>query len=264
MVPLQDCVDPADNVSTGRPGSDTGCDGNSSNPDIFMWTMTTPNADDYDNVMPGSGISSGSIAWNITATTDPEVRLSTANELSLTTPEGQTEVSYGYTSMGSKITFKEPASDPDELNIDYPKNQVLPQVYFTSGATSSSTTSGGDMVAVTVVDATKLDSEVASVSAQNLIVVGGPCVNTVAAELLGNPSVCTEGFSPGKARIKLFENANGKIAMLVAGHSGADTRLAGKVLAHRASELSGTEVVVEGTTYTDATISAPSAAGSTE
>ncbi len=258
MVATMECQDRAD--INERPGSDTGCDGNASNPDIFIWTMTTPNADDYDNVMPGSGISSGSIAWNITATSDPEVRLSTANELSLATPEGQTEVSYGYTSMGAKVTFKEPASDPDELEISYPKNQRLPQVYFTSGATTSATTSGGDLTAVTIVDATKLDSEVASVSAQNLVVVGGPCVNTVAAELLGNPSVCTEGFSPGKARVKLFEHANGKVAMLVAGYSGADTRLAGKVVSHRAGELSGDEVVVEGTTYTDATISAPSAA----
>ncbi|MEK6900653.1 MAG: hypothetical protein AABX05_06005, partial [Nanoarchaeota archaeon] len=111
--------------------------------------------------------------------------------------------------------------------------------------------------AVTFVDATNLDSEVADVKAQNLVVVGGPCVNTVAAELLGSPADCTEGFTPGKARVKLFEHANGNLAMLVAGYSGADTRLAGKVVANRASELMGKEVVVEGTTYADATISAP-------
>ena len=115
------------------------------------------------------------------------------------------------------------------------------------------------MKAVTFVDATKLDSEVADVKAQNLVVVGGPCVNTAAAELLGNPSDCTEGFSPGKARVKLFEHANGNVAMLVAGYSGADTRLAGKVVANRASELSGKEVVVEGTTYADAKLSKPAA-----
>ncbi|MBU0456845.1 MAG: hypothetical protein KKD75_01750, partial [Nanoarchaeota archaeon] len=80
-----------------------------------------------------------------------------------------------------------------------------------------------------------------------------------AAELLGNPADCTEGFSPGKARIKLFEHANGNIAMLVAGYSGADTRLAGSVIANRYGDLSGTEVEVEGTTFTDATIGAPSA-----
>ena len=216
--------------------------------------ITVPDGNDYDNVVPST------ISFNITGTTDPEVRASTPSSFTLTTPEGETEVSYGYTSMGGLIKLQEPSGDPDELTLTWPEKQRIPQVYITSGATSSSTTSGGDLTPVTVVDATKLDSEVASVSAQNLVVVGGPCVNTVAAELLGNPSVCTEGFTPGKARVKLFEHANGKVAMLVAGYSGADTRLAGKVVSHRASEFSGDEVVVEGTTYSDATISASSAA----
>ncbi len=216
--------------------------------------ISVPDGNDFDNVAPTL------ISFNITGTADPETRASTPAGLTLITPEGESSVSYGYTSMGAFLKFEEPSGDPDELTLSWPEKQRLPQVYITSGATSSSTSSGGDLVAVTVVDATKLDSEVASVSAQNLVVVGGPCVNTVAAELLGNPNVCTEGFSPGQARVKLFEHANGKVAMLVAGYSGADTRLAGKVVSHRASELSGTEVVVEGTTYTDATISAPSAA----
>ncbi|MFH1395823.1 MAG: hypothetical protein ABIG93_00330, partial [archaeon] len=93
----------------------------------------------------------------------------------------------------------------------------------------------------------------------NLVVVGGPCVNTVAAELMGNPADCTEGFTPGKSRVKLFTQANGNVAMLVAGYSGADTRLAGKVIAHRYADANfkGTEVEIEGTTYTDASIGAP-------
>jgi hypothetical protein len=46
--------------------------------------------------------------------------------------------------------------------------------------------------------------------------------------------------------------------MLVAGYTGADTRLAGAVIANRWEELSGTEVEIEGTTSSDATIGAPS------
>ena len=90
-----------------------------------------------------------------------------------------------------------------------------------------------------------------------MIVVGGPCVNTVAAELMGNPSDCAEGFTPGVANVKLFENGD-SVAMLVAGYSGTDTRLAGRVMAHRWDELSGEEVEIEGSTYSDATISEPS------
>lgn len=221
------------------------------------------NADDYDNFLPMN------IVLNITAASGPEVRASlrqyapstgggTGLASSLLTPSGETEVAYGYTSMGAKLTFKSPSGDPQELTINYPKEQSLPQVYITSGAVTSGSKAVGDLVAVEVVSATKLDSEVSNAAAQNLVVVGGPCVNTIAAELLGNPADCTSGFTPGKARIKLFDNS-GKTAMLVAGYSGADTRLAGKVVAHRWAELKGAEVEVEGTTYSDATISAPAA-----
>ena len=142
------------------------------------------------------------------------------------------------------------------LLITFPAS-ILTVIGIGTAASSSSTT--GDLVAVTIpVGATKLDSEVASADAQNVVAVGGPCVNTIAADLLGNPAVCTEGFTPGKARIKLWEHSNGKIAMLIAGYTGADTRLAGKVVAQRWKELFGMEVEVAGTTYTDATIRAPS------
>jgi hypothetical protein len=216
-------------------------------------TQSAPNADDYDNQLPNGFV------WNITSSSDPEVRGALSGGLTLVTPEGKTNIAYGYTTMGTYITHETPSSDPQELTLKYPEKQRLPQVYVTSGATTSSMAAGGDLTPVAVVDATKLDSEVASLTAQNVVAVGGPCVNTVAAELLGNPADCTTGFAPGKARVKLFEHANGKMAMLVAGYSGADTRLAGKVVAHRASELSGMEVEVEGTTYSDATISTPKA-----
>lgn len=213
-------------------------------------TQTTPNGDDYDNEIPSN------IVANITITTDPEVRAAVTG-VTTKTPDGKSEIAYAYTSMGTLVTLKSPSSDPQELDMSYPEKQKLPQLYFTAGAVSSSTSAAaGDMALVTIVDATKLDSEIADVKAQNLLVVGGPCVNSVAAALLNNPTKCDDGFTPGKARIKLFDNA-GKVAMLVAGYSGADTRLAGKVVAHRAKELSGMEVEVEGTTFSDATISAP-------
>jgi len=220
----------------------------------ITWTQSTPDGDTYDNMAPSN------VATTITPTSGPELRASTPTTLTFITPDGETEVSYAYTTMGTKVTMNEPASDPDEVVVSYPEAQALPQVYFTSGATTTSKSASGDMAAVEVVDATKLDSEVSDAMAQNVIAVGGPCANTVAASLLGNPADCAEGFAPGKSRIKYWEHANGNVAMLVAGFSGEDTRLAGKVIAHRASEMSGGEVEVEGTTYSTATIGAPTAA----
>ena len=228
---------------------------------MIVITQSTPNGDDYDNVVPPN------VRLEITPAAGPEVRVNLTapvtgggevgggTGVTLVTPDGETEVSYGYTSMGTKITYNQPTGDPQEVVLEYPAKQRLPQVYFTSGATTSSVSSaGGNMVSVEVVDATKLASEIADVEAQNLIVVGGPCVNQVAAQLLGNPADCTEGFTPGEARVKLFSHANGNMAMLVAGYSGADTRLAGKVVANRPGDLVGTEVVISGPTASAATV----------
>ena len=117
--------------------------------------------------------------------------------------------------------------------------------------------STGKLVPVQINNSSKLDSEITDVTTQNIISIGNPCVNSVSSKLLGNPIPCNEGFSPGKATVKLFQNGD-YCAMLVAGYSSADTRLAGKVIAHRWKELSGLEVEIEGTTYSDATITTPS------
>ena len=105
---------------------------------------------------------------------------------------------------------------------------------------------------VKVIDAVKLDSEIADVNAQNLIVIGGPCVNSVAAELFSNPADCTIGLEPGKAIIKLFQY-NDKVAMVIAGYNDEDTSLAVNVLAS-GKQLYGTEVIIEGTSIEDAQV----------
>src|SRR3989338_10336896 len=68
--------------------------------------------------------------------------------------------------------------------------------------------------------ASKLRSEEKS---ENLIIVGGPCANSVAAFLYGYPEDCTSGYEYGKAKIKFFDHKNGKFALLVAGLTDEDT-----------------------------------------
>ena len=100
---------------------------------------------------------------------------------------------------------------------------------------------------VKVINSTKLDGEIKYITDDNLIVVGNPCVNSVAAELNCNPSNCDEGYKPGQAKIELYQHKNGNVFMLVAGYSGEDTRLAAKLISNKPEALSGTEMVVEGT-----------------
>ncbi|MEM3690326.1 MAG: S-layer protein [Candidatus Micrarchaeia archaeon] len=128
-----------------------------------------------------------------------------------------------------------------------------------TGATA--TTAGGENTYQEVVPikvgAAVLDSQISDIWAQNLIVVGGPCANKVAAQLMGNPTVCNAGFEPGKAFIRLYEQ-NGKVAILVAGYEGEDTLRASRVLAdYKKYGLSGTSVEVTGTSLTDITVSKP-------
>ena len=106
-------------------------------------------------------------------------------------------------------------------------------------------------------DIAKMDDEVDVLSAQNSIIIGGPCANPAAAAIMypnGAPDNCGEDFTAGEAMIKYYENGD-NVALLVAGYSAEDTRRAGKILGNYANyDLSGSEVVVKGTTLTDMTV----------
>ena len=101
-----------------------------------------------------------------------------------------------------------------------------------SVASSTNTTTGGSLGEVVV-----LDREVGSVSSKNLIVVGGSCINSVAANLVGG-AYCgaaftqATGIGSGEALIKSYGDkyAVGKIALLVAGYDVGDTEKASQYL----------------------------------
>jgi hypothetical protein len=220
--------------------------------------LLTASYDDTDRLDDYTSTAETLVGLNLTVDSSTEVTFATPTSpaWSVSDPD-DSDLTWYYSATGVLMTKTAPSGSPPEFDWSSPDKAREVSAYVTSGSTQTVSSASGDLMPVTVVDATKLDSEIASVDAQNLIVVGGPCVNSVSAELLGSPSDCTEGFTPGRARVKLFEHANGNMAMLVAGFSGQDTRLAGRVLAHRSGELTGMEVEIEGTTFSDATIGAP-------
>ena len=78
------------------------------------------------------------------------------------------------------------------------------------------------------------DTEIASVATKNLIVVGGSCINSVAAKLLGVPvNTCgtaftqATGIGAGQYIIEQYTSPynSEKVAVLVAGYNAADTTL---------------------------------------
>ena len=125
-----------------------------------------------------------------------------------------------------------------EVGYDMFLLPVNSDVTVTAGATGGAVALNPISVGMAI-----LDSE-ATLGSKPYIVIGGPCANTVAATLMGNPANCVAGFTEGKATIKLYSSQN---ALLVAGFSGKDTQGACRVLANYnnpAYALSGSEVEV--------------------
>lgn len=141
-------------------------------------------------------------------------------------------------------------SDVDDSPFKYvrayiPAEEVTYDMFLlpVESSVTVTSTSGGSAVALNpiAVGMAIMDTD-ATLGSKPYIVVGGPCANTVAAELMGNPSDCAAGFTEGKAMIKLFSDKN---ALLVAGYSGKDTQGASRVLAnYKDYAFSGTELEV--------------------
>jgi hypothetical protein len=97
-----------------------------------------------------------------------------------------------------------------------------------------------------------LDVHVDNPFLQNTIIVGGPCINSVAADFFGNPQECNKvssinngnSFIPNTGNIKLIKHDNGNYGLLVGGYAGPDSQLAANILIHRTSELKGMEFTV--------------------
>jgi hypothetical protein len=155
------------------------------------------------------------------------------------------DYNYGLSAYGTY--YVQEADEDTELELYIPSEDVDYTVYVSlPGAVVSSTGGTGDATYYSVnpigVGIGVLDSDAPRVGSTPMIVVGGPCANTVAAELMGNPANCVEGFEDGKAVIRFYESDN---AILVAGYSAKDTQGASRVLADYADwDLEGSEVEV--------------------
>ena len=83
-----------------------------------------------------------------------------------------------------------------------------------------------------------------------MIVVGGPCVNEVAASLMETGENCTEEFTSGESMIKLIDLKTGYYAIIIAGYTKEDTQDAVYVFNNYKDypSFTGTEVKLRGRT----------------
>ena len=175
--------------------------------------------------------------------------------------EENEDLEQGLSEYGVFMELFNPSSSDqaEDLTIEYPLSQRGARVFVTGGVvkTSSIATGGAEKIQPIQIGAAKLASEVADVTQFNAVVIGGPCANPIAAQLMGNPEPCWEAVPENKAILKLFEHTNGNAALLVAGRTALNTRQASRVLASGGlTGVDATEAEVSGTSLTDVTVKA--------
>jgi hypothetical protein len=136
------------------------------------------------------------------------------------------------------------SGDQDSLKIIYHGDESYGNVYISELSAVSGSGAAGNVVVL-------MDTEITAAQKEaNLIVVGGSCVNAIAAELLGG-ALCAADFTSattvgaGAYLIETYANpyASGKIATLVAGYEQADTVNAANALLAGVSTAVNAKVV---------------------
>jgi len=155
---------------------------------------------------------------------------------------------YSVTKYGTFI--KETGSDDKKLNIYYPGEAVKNNFYIgeINSVTQTTTTNiGSDIVLA-------LDADTSKYQDRNIIVVGGSCINAVAAGLLGEERpICGEeftaktGVTAGHYLVQAFNNpwSPDKVAILVAGYNAEDTtKGVNDILANPMNLSVGSKIIV--------------------
>ena len=151
-------------------------------------------------------------------------------------------------------------ADEDWAEVYYPtgNSESFGEVYLSEIGTTFTAGTAATTGAASLGDVVVKDSEVNSVSSKNLIIVGGSCINSAAATLLGG-AYCgasftdATGIGSGGFLIKGFDDSSlapGKLALLVAGYDAADTVNAAQYLTNQKPD---TSKAWEGTSSTVAT-----------
>lgn len=177
------------------------------------------------------------------------------NGLSLQQLESNDDLQQDITSFGTFV--EQDTNEEGEITLRLPGGQAVVGAAFT-GPKGTLERGGGagsveSMQPTEFPEAAMLDSEVTSSQRQNTnhILVGGPAVNTLVADLAqANKTMAGSEYSQGDSMIQLVEDsfAQGANSLIVAGFSGEDTRQAANRLANAdENPLPGRDRVMVGT-----------------
>lgn len=213
------------------------------------WYMFIEGEDKDDNIGKGD-------AWNMTM--DESGTTNKVHVQTVTTDSSGYEIAstddyeyYVIDDLATKVVHAT-GGDYDSATITYHGAESYANLYLS--APEVTVTSSGS----TLGDVLVKDSEVSSVATKNLIVVGGSCINSAAATLVGGAKCgasWTEatGIGAGEFLIKGYasNSLTSKLALLVAGYEAADTVNAATYLR---TQTVDTGKEYKGTTSTTATL----------
>ncbi|MFH1669501.1 MAG: hypothetical protein ABIA62_06250 [Candidatus Woesearchaeota archaeon] len=188
-----------------------------------------------------------------------------SNGFTFESPDDDQNTYYALSNYGVFVKESANSGNPDKMEIYYPTSQLLPQVFVTFDKTMIPEESLGTIEVLrptrVKLGSAVLAKQMLDIDGQNIISVGGPCVNKVSAEIMGlsYPACGPEsGIQEGEGLIKLYERGN-NVAIIVAGWDADDTTRASRVLADYreqqiAGKLKGKSVLVTGTSVTQYTV----------
>jgi len=137
---------------------------------------------------------------------------------------GDDYIGYVESELATRVDWTKDTSGLDAMEVTYHGEEAYAEVFVSSTDVVDGATPNIDAILVT-------DAEVSTVQSRNLVVVGGSCINSVAATLVGG-SFCTTSWKTetevgtGQFLIKSYANpyvTGNQIALLVAGYEREDT-----------------------------------------
>jgi len=208
-------------------------------------TLTFREADKDDDMNEGMPFTA-----TFKTTSNDKLHVSAQN---ITVVDESSDVDIGYvlSDLASKITFDQSA-DENDYSIEYYGEEVTADVQVVGGATTIS--QGSNVLGNILVK----DNEVGNVATKNLIVVGGSCINSAAAALVGGAKCgasWTEatGIGTGQFLIKGYADSTitSGFALLVAGYDAEDTV---KATTYLTNKVVDTSKAYKGTTTTETAV----------
>jgi len=218
----------------------------------FFLVMREEDKDDNVGLPSGAGGDwiNATIGWDSGSTAQPQVNsIATSNTDAISTEIGDTDVfrDFTYSALATEILYNQPSSGQKSVKLMYHGSEVKADVYIAAPGVS---VGGGGALGDVIVT----DLEVSTVRAKNLVVVGGSCINSAAASLVGGAycgSAWTTktGIGSGQFLIKGYSSSSitTRMALLVAGWEAADTTNAATYLRTQAVDTSGSYKGTSGT-----------------